>query len=210
MDNTVRGKFTRRELFVLSTSAAAYAFGTTIVSASWRQRAKRIIGETSKLARACYTSWNDSGDYKPELMEVESWLRTIEAKDRIIKDTKFYASMIDHESLGDPTSHNPKNDTRGLGRITRNTGNWICEKYNMKVGTMGTALFNPHFNISVMVMLIEYYHMKSPWSDREKYALMCYGYGEAAIKRGDDGSAYYAEHKERYAKIKGLMKGDLR
>jgi len=152
---------------------------------------RKLVEKDDPLVSACFASWNENGNYKPSLNEVKDWIDIIKQNDRVINDTLFYVAIIDHESLGDPTSYVKKYDTRGLGHITRKTAEWILRKYNMMFGTIGTALFIPSFNIRIMIMLIEYYYLESKIKDRVKWALLCYGKGREGAKTENGGGENY-------------------
>lgn len=213
-------------MIIASVSAAVYAGSVVLTTEGWREASKlqnrlakveRMSDKIWRIAHACHKRWILNGKYRPSLNEVMSWVSTIAYNDVVIDDAIHYCAMIDLESLGNPTlylRHDSKG-TRGLGCICHKTAKDFVKRRGIQIKAVGTALFNPHFNIYCMVKLFEERYSRAKDKAYKKYtnkmelALSFYNAGERGairmLKKGQV-NAYYRKYLERKQEIKRLMR----
>jgi len=210
---------TRREILVTSLSAAVVATTTAIAGMytrtvfNLRGRVRELEGtDIEVLARACHFRWSKlNGRYSPSIEEVRGWIRMIIEFDEVLKDPLFYCALIDVESLGNPTLYQPKDSksgTRGLGSVGYDAAFDVVESYGLKIKAIGTALWNPRFNIFAMIK-----HLEKLYSEGEGmvYTLHAYNAGRGTtrgyINRGEKiPTKYYKRHGYRRRLIEDLIK----
>ena len=218
-------KYTRCEFILMSISSLVFAFTTALagIYANTLHKLKRQVdryrwGINScypELVRACWSRWiKENKKYKAVIEEVRQWMETIELYDMVLKDTLFYAGMIDLESLGNPTLHQPSDgNSRGLGSMQMATAEGLVKKKKLPIKAVGTVLFNPHVSIRLMIMKVEDLMTRTPRGIKKRdWALICYNSGEAAARKMLKGKSrklykYPNKHADRVKKIKRLMKG---
>ena len=217
-----QGSITRREVMILGMSSAAFAGGTALVSLMGR-RINRLqtriddigLDKCDALIKACHHRWQFNERYKATPFEVGQWVATILTHDELLRDPLFYCSLIDLETLGDPTCYLPddgKSNTRGLGCVSYRAAKDIVRIYKLPIKAIGTALWNPSFNIFCMIKCIEQSYGKCPGQIKDKlnWSLYCYNTGEGNAKRklrqqGKLPTAYYKKHQRRSRLISDLM-----
>jgi hypothetical protein len=203
--------------------AVVYGAGTGLVSISTR-KAMGLEAKLSKimehrkmvdaLAEACHSRWRLNENYLPMMVEVRAWMETIMFHDEVLADSLHYASLIDLESSGNPTVLVKRWNARGLGCVRHDIAKDLVKRLGMKVKAVGSALFNPQFNIFCMIRIFEECYAKAVGPDRIKRALNYYIMGKARtdkhIAAGKEPDRYIDLYNERKEAIGKLMKRRMR
>lgn len=218
-----KARATRRELLIWAGGAAVYGLGTALVSMSTRKALKleeklaKIMKRRQQidaLAEACYSRWKLNEKYVPMMVEIRAWIETIMFHDEVIVDPIHYAALIDLESSGNPTVLVKRWNARGLGCVRYETAKELVERLGVKVSAVGTALFNPQFNIFCMIRLFEDFYEKAEGDNRIKRALNYYIMGKARTDRkvaaGKEPDRYINLLNERKEAIGKMMKRRMR
>ncbi len=173
---------------------------------------KKDLTKWDPLITVCWRRARWNGRYRPGKQEMASWIRAIIEHDKVLRDPVLYCAQIEQESSWDPTLLRPEDgNTRGLGSVKYTTAKEIVERYKMKVKAVGTALWNPRFNILCMVKCMERLYSGSLIENRLLWAHFCYNAGmgtaKGYIKRGENiPEDYHMKVMKRYETMKAEMK----
>ena len=155
---------------------AVYTLPTMTRAAKSRANAETIY----ELSEVLEERWRDNG-YAPSQREVACWLVWIQTQDINERGLLWWAGFIDRESLGNPTSR-PKCDSgqsRGTGSVKLGALEDHCIRAKRKMPARpGVALYNPLFNIKVMITEVEFYC--------DGYASTALGKPYGTVKNADD------------------------
>lgn len=219
----VKLQATRRELLIWAGGAVVYGAGTVLSSVSTR-KAMALEAKVAKimehrklidaLAESCYSRWQYNKQYAPSMLEIRCWMETVIFHDEILNDPVHYASLIDLESSGNPTTLVKKWNARGLGCVRHVTAVDLVKRLKLRVAAVGSALFNPQFNIFCMIKLFEECYARAEGEDKIKRALNYYIMGKARtdkkVAAGKEPDRYMNLHSKRKVEIGNLMKRRMR